>query len=102
MESWSIDRNFDIRKETCTPDEEILKRYRGQVHEITVNTNQDIGIHNLLDPNSTNDWDKLIQKTQTLLIPFLQRRGVTDNAAIIERAEELWFLHAMSDTRDAQ
>ena len=101
MENWPIDRNYSTRKEACIPDEEILKRYRGQVHEIRVSSNQDIGIHKLLDPMSTNDWDRLIQKTQTLLIPFLRKRGVTDNAAIIDRAEKLWFLHSMSDTQDA-
>ena len=100
VESWPIDRNFADRKESCIPDEEILKRFRGHINQIAV-VAEDIGVHKLLDPYSTNDWEKLIKRTQTLLIPFLHRRGIHDNAAMLDIAENLWFRQAMSSTRQA-
>ena len=49
VEHWPIDRNFALRKEACIPNEEILKRYRGQVHEVKIDTSSDQGIHKLID-----------------------------------------------------
>ena len=74
VEQWPIDRNFALRKEMCIPDEEILKRYRGQVHEIQINIDPDHSIHKLINVTSTNNRDRLIQRTQILLIPFLNNR----------------------------
>ena len=101
VENWPKNRKFAERKDSCIPDTEILKKYRGITHAETAVAVPDVGIHKLLDPLSTNDWDKLISKTQTLLRPFLRKRGVTDNSVIINAAERLWFQFAMSDTHSA-
>ena len=58
--SWPIDRDFATRKEACIPDSEILKRYRGIVQTVTAEISDDIGVHNLVNPNFTNDWERLI------------------------------------------
>ena len=99
VESWPIDRNFADRKDSCIPDAEILRKYRGIVHEVTATVIPDVGVHKLIDPFSTNDWDRLIQQTQILLLPFLHKRGITDNSARLEVAEKVWFRQAMEDTR---
>lgn len=100
VENWPVDRNFAERKESCIPDEEILKRFRGQVNQINTVTS-DVGVENLIDPCFTNDWDRLIRRTQTLLLPFLRKRGIHDNSAMLEIAEKVWFKQAMSPTRQA-
>ena len=101
VENWPKNRNFADRKDSCIPDAEILKKYRGVAHNVASVVVPDIGIHKLLDPFSTNDWEKLVSRTTVLLRPFLHRRGITDNSAIIDAAEKLWFQYAMSDTRSA-
>ena len=85
IDRWPIDRNFAARKDMCIPEEEILKRYRGQMHHVTT-LGAEIGIHVLLDPASTNDWNKLVKKTAILLLPFLHKHGITDNSIRIEKA----------------
>ena len=69
---WPINRNFAARKEGCIPSTEILKKYRGIIQEVHVHV--DIGVHILIDPFSTNDWTKLIHRTQLLLAPFFHKR----------------------------
>ena len=101
VDCWPIDRNFASKKDPFIPETEILKRFRGQVNETSVASTPDIGVHNLIDPQSTNDWELLIRRTQTLLTPFMHHRGVTDNSLIVEAAENLWFKQAMSETRAA-
>ena len=61
----------------------------------------DIGVHKLIDPIPTNDWEKLIQRTRVLFILFLQRRGILDNAKRLEIAEILWIKQSMIDTQNA-
>ena len=56
----------------------------------------------LIDPYFTNDWDKLIKRTYAYLIPFLRKRGVTDETAALELAEQCWFRYAMEDTITAE
>ena len=68
-----------------------------------VNAELVAGIHNLIDPFCTNDWDVLIHRTQ-ILIKCAQAFSTLniDNEAIrIQLAEKLWFLDAMEMTRDA-
>ena len=129
-EEWLINRNFATRKESCIPSIEILKKYRIIVQEVSVhddtgvhnaafeeiyshedtdvhneivneiNVQEEIGVHHLIDPFSTNDWSKLIYRTQLLLTPF-NKRGVVDIAARFRDAERLRFKYAMSETRKA-
>ena len=99
--SWPIDRDFALRKEACIPDSEILKRYRGIVQTVTAEISDDIGVHNLVDPNFTNDWERLIERTLIFLNPFLLKRAVENQSAKIELAERAWYRHAMKDTRHA-
>ena len=101
VDCWPIDRNFASKKDVGIPEAEILKRFRGQVNETSIASTPDVGVHKLIDPQSTNDWEHLIRRTQTLLTPFMHRRGITDNALIIDAAENLWFKQAMSETRAA-
>ena len=63
---WPTNRRFAERKDSHIPTCEILKKYRGIVHkaEVVVVSR---GIDNLIDPYSTNDWDRLIQRSQILL-----------------------------------
>ena len=62
------------------------------------------GIHVLIDPQSTNDWDKLIQRSQFLLksVQTLLRLVIDSDATRLELAERLWFLSAMKETVEAQ
>ena len=69
------------------------------VQEIDVHV--DKGVHNLIDPYSTNYWDKLIKRTHTLLSFACRRQGVSD-ASMLVRAEMLWFRYAMKETKKAQ
>ena len=96
---WPINRDFAARKDdSVIPSNEILKKYRGMVQEIDVHVDE--GVHNLLDPYSTNYWDKLIKRTHTLLSFAFRRQGVSD-ASLLERAEMLWFRYAMKETKKA-
>ena len=66
QEKWPINRDFATRKEeSVIPSNEILKKYRGMVQEIDVHI--ELGVHNLINPDSTNDWNKLIRRIQILL-----------------------------------
>ena len=98
-EAWPIDRDFADRKESCIPECEILKRYRGLVHNIAVEAVPDVGVDNLIDPHFTNDWEKLIQRTLLYLSPFHRKRVVVDSATKFELAERVWFQYSMKDTR---
>ena len=56
-------------------------------------------ITQLIDPCSTNDWIRLVRRTQLLLFPFYNKmQQFTSDASLIERAKRLWFLSAMPDT----
>ena len=99
--TWPTDRNFAARKESCIPDTEILKRYRGIVQNVALEAAPDAGAHTLIDPYFTNDWERLIERTLIFLSPFLHKRGVRDEAAKLDIAERVWFRDAMKDTRNA-
>ena len=61
----------------------------------------DVGIHQLIDPFFTNDWERLIGRTVVFMEPFLNKRGVSSKSEKIQAAERLWFIHAMKDTKVA-
>ena len=97
---WPINRDFAERKDEHIPQSELLKRFRCLIQN--VQTENVLGVNQLIDPFSTNYWDKLINKTQLLLIPFHNKKyGSTDDASRIVSAKRLWFLTAMPDTMDA-
>ena len=106
-ELWPTDRDFASRKEACIPDVEILKRYRGMVHKVTLKTKSDVGVHTLIDPYFTNDWERLIERTSVFLEPFLRKRAQRNSepamseAAKLEASEKVWYRYAMKDTLTA-
>ena len=57
-----MNRDFASRKEDHIPNGELLKRYRNLIHATQVK--QDLGIQTLIDPQYTNVWEKLIDKTR--------------------------------------
>ena len=65
VSEWPINRDFAARKTDHIPHSEILKKYRGVIQAVAVV--QTVGIHQLLNPHSTNDWDKLLRQTSTIL-----------------------------------
>ena len=99
---WPTDRDFAARKESCVPDNEILKKYRGIMNTVSVSEVQDTGVHKLIDPTFTNDWNRLIERTVLFMEPFLSRRDVSSKSEKLEAAERAWFLHAMKDTKVAE
>ena len=64
-EDWPTNQRFSESKDFHIPSCEILKKYRGIVHKAQVVVSK--GIHVLIDPYSTNDWEKRIQRTQILV-----------------------------------
>ena len=99
---WPTNRRFAERKDSHIPSCEILRKYRGIIHRTQVVVSR--GIHVLIDPHSTNDWDKLIQRSQFLLksVQTLLRLVIDSDATRLELAERLWFLSAMKETVEAQ
>jgi len=100
---WPTNRRFAERKDSHIPSCEILKKYRGIIHkaEVVVVTR---GIHVLIDPYSTNDWERLIQRSQILLksVQTLLKLVVDSDATRLELAERLWFLSTMKETNAAR
>ena len=100
---WPTNRHFAERKDSHIPTCEILKKYRGIVHkaEVVVVSR---GIGNLIDPYSTNDWDRLIQRSQILLkgAQILLKLVIDSDATRLELAERLWFRSAMKETVTAR
>ena len=100
LEHWPINRDFSLRKEACIPESEVLKRFRCIIQ--VAQTHISYGIHCLIDPYSTNSWERLIRRTQLLLIPFRPRNAqVVSQASLIQSAKRLWFISAMPDTLSA-
>ena len=94
---WPINRDFAERKDEHIPQSELLKRFRCLIQNIQAE--KVLGVNQLLDAYSTNYWDKLINKTQLLLIPFHKKKyDSTDEASRIAYAKKLWFLTVMPDT----
>ena len=65
---------------------------------ITAGVSDDISVHNLVNPNFTNDWERLIEQTLIFLHQFLLKRAVENQSVKIELAERAWYCHAMKDT----
>ena len=63
--TWPINRTFAERKDEFVPQSELLKRFRCLIQNVNVEEVHDIS--KLLDPFSTNYWDRLIRKTQLVL-----------------------------------
>jgi hypothetical protein len=81
-EEWPLERDFVTRKTDCIPSNEILKKYRAIANKVVVQVVHD-GIQTLinktkfLDPYYTNDWDKLVRRTQVYLQPlFSMDQGI--------------------------
>ena len=62
------------------------------------------GIHNIIDPFSTNDLNILLRRTQLIIkgIHIILKLGIINDAAMLTLAERAWFLQAMPETREAQ
>ena len=58
------------------------------------------GIDVLIDPYCTNDWDRLVQRSQILLkgAQILLKLVIDSDAIRLELAEKLWFRSAMKET----
>ena len=57
------------------------------------------GVEQLIDPYSTNDWNKLIGITQIMLTWFHKTIVSHSNAALLlQHAKKLWFISAMPAT----
>ena len=97
---WPISRDFIKKKENYIPQMELLKRFRGIVQNAELKIN--VGIEQLIDPDSTNSWDELVRQTQVLLIPFQKfRDGELNATKRITDAKNLWFQSVMKETREA-
>ena len=100
FEQWPLNRSFADRKDDCIPQSELLKRYRAIVSHVDDVAEQ--GIDKVIDPYSTNSWDKLVSRTQTLLVWYHKfSYGASDAVSTLRHAKKLWFLSAMKDTRTA-
>ena len=98
--NWPVNRDFAERKEDYIPQAELLKKYRCLIQ--MVDWKVKYGVDQIIDPYCTNDWEKLINKTQLLLIPFHKiRYGESDVGQRVVIAKNLWFRSVMDDTNDA-
>ena len=85
---WPFNRDFAARKDTCIPESEILKRFRCMIQNVQAQPTS--CITQLIDPRSTNDWLRLVRRTQLLLFPFYNKmQQFTSDASLIERAKRL-------------
>ena len=67
-----------------------------------VETVEEQGVDKVIDPYCTNSWEKLLSKTQALLVWYHQYKfGTAAAAATLSHAKRLWFLSAMNDTQSA-
>ena len=93
-------RDSDVWKYKLIPEYETLKRFRCMIQTVQTSLIPDI-IH-LIDPLSTNSWDRLIPWTQFLLLPFCKKTNPNvSNGSITKCAKRLWFLSAMPATFSA-
>ena len=100
---WPINRDFAQRKEELIPQNELLKRFRGMINNTQVQIPP--GIHQLIDPECTNDWEYLVFKTQILVFPLEKlKHGANsfEDVSVIEAAKRQWFLSAMPATLAAK
>ena len=95
--TWPIDRQFANRKDECIPQNELLKQFRCIIQLTDVSP--PAGVEQLIDPYSTNDWNKLIDVTKIMLTWFHKTIVAHSNAALLlQNAKKLWFLSAMPAT----
>ena len=66
--NWPVNRDFAEKKENYIPQAELLKKYRCMIQMVEWEVKY--CVDQIIDPYCTNDWEKLINKTQLLLIPF--------------------------------
>ena len=71
------------------------------MHNVAAESIQNIGVHNLIDPNFTNDWERLIERTLYFLHPSLHKRAAYSESARLKSAENTWFHSAMKYTHIA-
>ena len=97
---WPVNRDFAEKKEDYIPQAELLKKYRCLIQ--MVEWEAKYGVDQIIDPYCTNDREKLINKTQLLLIPFHKiRYGESDVGRRVADAKNLWFHSVMNDTNEA-
>ena len=98
---WPIERNFAERKDEHIPQIELLKRFRCIIQKTDVQVEVS-GINQLIDPFSTNSWEKLLRRTQFVLYAFQGKTYLAvDDIQIIEEAKRQWFISEMVHTQEA-
>ena len=105
---WPINRDFAERKEECIPQNELLKQFRCIIRHIDAIVPADdevlaeapsVGIENLIDPYSTNEWNRIISSTQVLLSWYHKVLVPNSNSTVtLQHANRLWFQSAMPST----
>jgi hypothetical protein len=97
ISEWPISREFSARKDDCIPSNELLKQFRCLIQMTESSFPSEI--EKIIDPMRTNDWNKIVRLTQTLL-QWLYTVHVPNASAatILQHAKRLWFLSAMPDT----
>ena len=97
---WPITRDFAERRDDFIPQIELLKRFRGIINNTEVVHVS--GIHQEIDPLSTNSWEKLVRKAQYLVYAFHGSKFPSiDDVSTIEASKRLWFISAMEATQEA-
>ena len=99
---WPINRDFANRKDQLIPQVEILKRFRCLIQN--TEASELSGIDQLIDPFSTNNWNKIVRRTQMLLLAIQTMKSGNSgfNSNLVKEAKRLWFLSAMVETIEAQ
>ena len=98
---WPVNRDFANRKDNLIPQEELLKRFRCLIQSTTVS--ESVGIDQLLNPFSTNYWNKLVRQTQVIMLcAQAMKPGVLDKSSMVAEAKRAWYLSAMGATVEAQ
>ena len=97
-----LQRGGTTRKGDHIPQSELLKKYRGIIN--ATNVQEAVGVQQLIDPHSTNDWDVLIRKTSHVLqgveaFDSAKRSNIGQGTV---DAKVLWFRSAMKDTIEAE
>ena len=99
---WPTNRDFAERKDDHIPHNELLKKYRGLIQAIKVGPS--VGIDNLIDPYSTNDWNVLLHRTQNVMDVVKQLDKSKKSSVSQGRvdAKVLWFRSVTQATIEAQ
>ena len=100
ISEWPITREFAARKEDCIPSNEILKQFRGLIQVTSCAATSSIQV--LIDATSTNEWSKLIRRTQNLLKWYYTALAPElVSSDVLQHAKRLWFLAVMPETKTA-